>query len=48
MGWRGQDNRDRDEEKRWGELPVRERYDWPGIALTVLIIAITVAFLFRW
>ena len=33
MGWRGQDNRDLEEERRWRALPLRERYDWPGIVM---------------
>jgi hypothetical protein len=37
MGWRGQDNRDRDEEAAWRSLPLRERYAWRRIAVTLLI-----------
>ena len=39
MGWRGQDNRDLEEERRWRELPLRDRYDWPGIAMVVVGLA---------
>jgi hypothetical protein len=38
MGWRGQDNRDRDEEREWRKLPLRERYDWPSMALFVVFL----------
>lgn len=31
MGWRGQHNRDLEEERRWRELPLQERYDWTRI-----------------
>jgi hypothetical protein len=39
MGWRGQDNRDRDEEREWRKLPLRERYDWPSPAVFVIFLA---------
>jgi hypothetical protein len=39
MGWRGQDNRDRDEEREWRKLQLRERYDWPSLALFVIFLA---------
>ncbi len=39
MGWRGQDNRDRDAEREWRKLPLRERYDWPSMALFVIFLA---------
>jgi hypothetical protein len=38
MGWRGQHNRDEDAREEWKRLPLRERYDWRGIALTVALI----------
>lgn len=37
MGWRGQDNRDRDEKAARRSLPLRERYAWRRIAVTLLI-----------
>lgn len=39
MGWRGQHNRDLEEERRWRELPLQERYDWTKIAMTIAILA---------
>jgi hypothetical protein len=38
MGWRGQYNRDCDEEREWRKLPLRERYDWPSIAFFVIFL----------
>jgi hypothetical protein len=38
MGWRGQDNRDREAEREWRKLPLRERYDWPSLALFVVFL----------
>lgn len=35
MGWRGQHNRDVDEEREWRSRPLRVRYDWTGIAIVV-------------
>nr|CCD32114.1 Hypothetical protein SC2p1_01990 [Methylocystis sp. SC2] len=46
MGWRGQQNREDDEEARWRQLPFRERYNWRvvftsiGSAIVVLIFII--------
>jgi hypothetical protein len=37
MGWRGQQNREDDARAEWAKLPLRERYDWRGIALTVAL-----------
>ena len=36
FGWRGQHNREDDEREEWTKLPLRERYDWRGLALTRL------------
>lgn len=38
MGWRGQDNRDRDEAREWRKRPLRERYDWVSIAIFVTLL----------
>ena len=47
MGWRGQHNRDEDARQEWAKLPLRERYDWPGIALTLaIVVAILLAVFF--
>lgn len=43
MGYRGQQNRDDDARAEWARLPLRERYDWHGIALTVVLVAAIVA-----
>ncbi|MGZ9115424.1 MAG: hypothetical protein ACXW3V_00630 [Methylocystis sp.] len=47
MGWRGQDNRDRDEEREWRKLPLRERYDWPSLALFVIFLVVFAYALWR-
>jgi hypothetical protein len=39
MGWRGQQNREDDERAEWAKLPLRERYDWLGLAFTVALTA---------
>jgi hypothetical protein len=39
MGYRGQQNRDDDARAEWAKLPLRDRYDWRGVALTVAILA---------
>jgi len=37
MGWRGQQNREDDARAEWAKLPLRERYDWRGMALTAAL-----------
>jgi hypothetical protein len=39
MGWRGQDNRERE----WRKLPLRERYDWPSLLFVIFLAAFTYA-----
>lgn len=39
MGWQGQNNRDEADEAEWRKLPLRQRYDWPSVALFVIILA---------
>ena len=46
MGYRGQQNRDDYARAEWARLPLRERYDWRGMALTVAMIAAIVALLY--
>ncbi len=44
MGCRGQYNRDRAAGEEWAKLPLRERYDWHGIAVTLAtVVAIVLA-----
>lgn len=43
MGWRGQDNRDRDDEREWRERHPQRHYDWFGV---ILFIVMLVAFIF--
>ena len=38
MGWRGQHNREQDAREEWAKLPLRERYDLRGIALTLAVV----------
>jgi hypothetical protein len=38
MGWRGQHNRDCDEEREWRERHPR-RYDWLGIILFIVMLS---------
>jgi len=39
VGWRGQQNREDDARAEWAKLPLRERYDWRGLALTAALTA---------
>ena len=43
MGYRGQQNRDDDEREEWRRLPLRERYDWRGMAWTVALCVVAVS-----
>jgi hypothetical protein len=47
MGWRGQHNRDLDEERQWRELPLRQRYDWWGVAIFVVGVLVVVVLIVR-
>lgn len=38
MGWQGQHNREETEDAERRKLPLRERYDWPSIALFVIFL----------
>ena len=40
MGWRGKHNREQDAREEWAKLPLRERYDWGGIALTLATLVV--------
>lgn len=40
MGWRGQANRDDDAERQWRMLPLRDRYDWRAISMTLAELAV--------
>ncbi|WP_157096168.1 hypothetical protein [Methylosinus sp. R-45379] len=43
MGWQGQHHRDLDDERQWRELPLRQRYDWWGVAVFVVgVVAVVV------
>jgi hypothetical protein len=44
-GWRSQDAYDTDREARRRALPWRQRYNWPGLALFAVIVALALAFL---
>jgi hypothetical protein len=46
MGWRGQANRDDDAEHQWRTLPLRERYDWRAIGMTLAGLAVGGALVF--
>ena len=46
MGWRGQHNREQDAREEWAKLPLRERYDWGGIALTLATLVVVVLAVF--
>jgi len=46
MGWRGQANRDDDAERQWRALPLRERYDWMAIGMTLAGLAAIGALVF--
>jgi hypothetical protein len=50
MGWRGQHNRDEDARNEWRALPLRERYDWLRIVITLAALGASVALFFgiRW
>ena len=39
MGWRGQHNRDRDEEREWQERQPRPRYDVISIILFIVMLS---------
>lgn len=47
MGWRGQDNRDQDEEQRWRRLPLRERYAWSRITAVVTALVVGATLVWR-
>ena len=46
MGWRGQANRDEDAERQWRALPLRERYRWTGLCVTLAAVAAILALFF--
>ena len=46
MGWRGKNNRDEEACALWRALPLRERYDWRGIDVTLAAVAAALALLF--
>ena len=46
MGWRGQHNREQDARAEWAKLPLSERYDWAGIAMTLAALAAMVLAIF--
>jgi hypothetical protein len=45
MGWRGQHNRDEEERRQWRALPLRKRYDWPGVVFALVVAAVAGALL---
>jgi hypothetical protein len=46
MGWRGQANRDEDAERQWRALPLRERYRWTELGVTLAAAAAILALFF--
>jgi hypothetical protein len=45
MGWRASDAYESDAEIRWRAMPWRKRYNWRGVAVFVLIVVATCAYL---
>jgi hypothetical protein len=47
MGWRAWNNYDEDAHKAWRALPWRERYNWRGLTIFALIVALSVIYLWN-
>lgn len=48
MGWRAQQSREDDEDRKWRSLPLRERYDWGAIATLVGTLAAALGLMTYW